>query len=211
MKNKKLIVTVLILLLPMLIGLLFYNKLPEQMPIHWDINGNIDAYGDKLIVVILPNILMIFFQVICIFFINNDQKNYQQNQKIINLIYWLIPFVSIFCNTLMYLSILNIKINIINFVGMFLGIIFLILGNYLPKCIINTTIGIRLPWTLNDEKVWNETHRFGGKVWFLSGLLLIILSLINKINGIILLLILLISIIIPLFYSYYFYQKSKVL
>ena len=207
MKNKKIIISILIMLIPIVFGLLIANKLPNELPIHWDINGNIDGYLPKYQAIIYPNILIVFIQLICIFFINNDSKNKKQNQKIINLIYWLLPFISLFFNSIMYLSVFNVKLNIVNLMVIFFGIIFMIIGNYLPKCLINTTIGIRLPWTLNNEDVWNKTHRFTGVIWFFSGLILLVLGMFNLINGIIFICLLIVMIIIPIIYSYSIYKK----
>lgn len=60
--------------------------------------------------------------------------------------------------------------------GLFLGLMFLVVGNYLPKCKQTYTVGIRLPWTLADEDNWAYTHRLAGKVWTIGGLVILALT-----------------------------------
>ena len=55
-----------------------------------------------------------------------------------------------------------------------IGVLFMIIGNYLPKCKQNYTMGIKLPWTLDDEENWNRTHRFAGFLWVAGGVVIAI-------------------------------------
>lgn len=67
-----------------------------------------------------------------------------------------------------------VDINLVG--GLFLGLMFLVVGNYLPKCKQTYTVGIRLPWTLADEDNWAYTHRLAGKVWTIGGLVILALT-----------------------------------
>ena len=60
------------------------------------------------------------------------------------------------------------------------GLLFMIIGNYLPKVKQNNTIGIRVVWTLQDEENWSATHRFSGKLWVASGVLCMLCGLLEK-------------------------------
>lgn len=92
--------------------------------------------------------------------------------------------------------------------NLLLGVIFIVIGNYLPKCRQNYTIGIKLPWTLSDEENWDKTHRFAGKIWMLCGVLEIIVGFlpIAQFEIVTIALILLATIPIAV-YSYLFYRK----
>ena len=91
----------------------------------------------------------------------------------------------------------------------FMGILFTVIGNYLPKCTRNTTVGIRVIWALNNEENWNATHRFAGKVWVAGGLLTLSSALLpTKIGYPIMILALLGTAFGSILYSYLYYRKQ---
>ena len=79
----KLIITSLVILIPIIIGLILWNKLPEQMPIHWDINGNVDGYSSKTMAVFAMPLFLLLIHWICVFATSADPK--KQNIKVVNL------------------------------------------------------------------------------------------------------------------------------
>lgn len=87
------------------------------------------------------------------------------------LIFWIVPVISILMNGITYLIALGIKVNISAAVSILMGTLFILLGNYLPKLRQNYTIGIKLPWTLCSEENWCRTHRLGGKLFIIGGIL----------------------------------------
>jgi hypothetical protein len=90
------------------------------------------------------------------------------------------------------------------------GMLFVIIGNYLPKCKQSYTLGIKLPWTLNSEANWNATHRIGGKVWMLGGLLLTQCVFLPKnLLGVVILLILPALVLVPVVYSFVYYNRQE--
>ena len=90
-----------------------------------------------------------------------------------------------------------------------LGVVFMALGNYLPKCKQNNTIGVRVKWTLESEENWNKTHRFAGKVWLFTGLLIFgtMFTPFGESSVVFLVLVLIMS-LAPVVYSYCFYRKQ---
>ena len=95
-------------------------------------------------------------------------------KKMIRAIYWLTPIVSLSTSYLIYSKALGSTTNPSVFVSVLLGLIFVIMGNYMPKLKVNHTVGIRLPWTLQSEDNWHKTHRLAGKLWVLGGLILLL-------------------------------------
>lgn len=91
----------------------------------------------------------------------------------------------------------------------FLGLLFLVLGNYLPKVRQNYTVGIKLPWTLNDETNWNKTHRLAGKLWVVGGLALFIFGLFGIENGSIIFISLAVILVVPMIYSYRLFKNDN--
>ena len=102
---------------------------------------------------------------------------------------------------------LNVNINVSTWVLCFVGILFIVIGNYLPKCKQNYTIGIKLPWTLNSEENWNKTHRFGGIVFVLFGLIQIAGAFLDF-GGIITMITIFAVLLIPMIYSFILYKKG---
>ena len=89
---------------------------------------------------------------------------------------------------------------------MVVGLVLAIVGNYLPKCKQNYTIGIKIPWTLNSEENWNRTHRFAGRLWVVCGLVLMFSGFFGGFwifLGVVLLMVL-----APFLYSYVLHRKG---
>jgi len=208
-KNKyKLLISSFVTLLPILFGLAFWNKLPEQMVIHWGFDGNADGFSNRAFAVFVLPIFMLIAQWFCILFTIIDSKNKNQNDKVFDLIIWIIPIVSVFVNGIVYSAAMGKEISPVVITPLLMGGLFMFIGNYLPKCKQNYTIGIRVKWTLEDEDNWNVTHRIVGKVWFIGGLVLMACMFLPKsiIYWIIFPLIL-VLVMFPIIYSYCYYKK----
>ena len=162
---KTVIITVIIMFLPIIAGLVLWQKLPDRLPTHWNFAGEVDGWSSKpFAVLVIPLILMVI-HLIGIFATSADPKNQGLNTKLMGLVLWICPVLSVIVMTCTYASALGMNVNVEFVIPLFMGILFLIIGNYLPKCEQNYTVGIKLPWTLNDEQNWNKTHRLAGIVW----------------------------------------------
>lgn len=171
-ENKmKIIVSSIITLLPILFGVTVWNKLPEKLPTHWGPDGSPDQYSSKLFAVVCLPLIVFALHWLTILFSGLDPKNKRQNNKVFGLVFWICPAVSVLCSAFTYAAGLNFEFNVSGICMAFMGILFIVTGNYMPKCKQNFTIGIKIPWTLNDEDNWNATHRFAGKVWVIGGIL----------------------------------------
>lgn len=102
---------------------------------------------------------------LCLHITAIDPGNAKQSRKVLDLLLWIFPVISLFCALTFHLSVRSGGSSVMLVTADFLGILFLIIGNYLPKCRRNSTIGIKIKWTLENEENWNATHRFGGIVW----------------------------------------------
>jgi len=215
---KKIDWTILILILfTYIVGIYLYPKLPEQIPIHWNIEGEVDFYGGKLFGTFLIPTLNLFFFAMFVLLPKLDprKENYQKftgSYKIIrhtvHLFFILLFFVT------MYNS-LNVKEEMpkyleISFIVPFtVSILLIILGNYLGKIKDNFFVGIKTPWTLSSKNVWYKTHRLASKLYVLSGILGLIGSFFNgTISAILLIVPILTSTVVIVFYSYFEYQKE---
>ena len=175
-RKGMLILSLLVILLPMGVGLFLWNQLPDQVPIHFGLNGQADNYAGKAFVVFGLPLLMAALQVLLLVVTMADPKGKNIAAKPFGLLLWICPLVSLFCGTMTHAKALALPVDINLVGGLFLGLMFLVVGNYLPKCKQTYTVGIRLPWTLADEDNWAYTHRLAGKVWTIGGLVILALT-----------------------------------
>ena len=203
---KLLLVTAIITLLPIMIGLLLWKQLPDQMPIHWNASGEIDGWSSKLFSVVGLPMIMLAVQWLCLFGALADPKKANHSAKVLHLVLWIIPVLSVVLQTATYAAALGKEVPIEVITPVLVGLMFTIIGNYLPKCKQNYTIGIKLPWTLSSEENWNKTHRFAGRLWLVCG---IIIMLSGFFGGVwILLSVMLLMVLVPCIYSYMLYRKG---
>ena len=122
------------------------------------------------------------------------------------MILWLVPVVSVITCMAIYGLALGMELDIGVIVNIMVGIMFIILGNYVHKVKQNYTVGMKLPWTLNSEENWNRTNRMTGWILILSGLLFLMNSLLLKTE--IVLAVILLVILVPMIYSFILYKKG---
>ena len=174
-QNKgKMILTSILILLPILLGLLLWDRLPEAIPTHWNMNGEADGWSSKPLAVFGLPAFLLAIHWLCLLVTASDRKNEKQDAKVAGMIIWICPAISLLTCVAVYATALGMEPNMTNLPFLLMGAIFVIIGNYLPKCRYNYTIGIKLPWTFASEENWNATHRFGGKVWVIGGMMLML-------------------------------------
>ena len=158
------------------------------------------------------NVFFVVTDCILVTIIFYDNRNRQQSSKVIGMVIWIIPVTALIYNGMARLISMdadseNLYMAVIYFGT---GLLFMIIGNYLPKMKQNNTIGIRVVWTLQDEENWSATHRFSGKLWVASGVLCMLCGLFGE--SIAALVLYIVSImaaaIVSILYSYLFYKKK---
>ncbi len=213
MKNNKLTlaITSVITLMPIVAGLVLWDKLPETMVIHWGISGNADAVSSKTFAVFGMPLIFLVLHWLCIFVSEKDVRNKNQNLKMKNITFWICPATSWLVSGMMYFISLGDDFEVKNVLGIlfvFLAMLFCVIGNYLPKCKQNFTIGIKLKWTLENEENWNKTHRLGGIVWFVCGLVMLAVAFLPlKISIPVMVFVMTVAVIVPTVYSYCIYRR----
>ena len=208
MKSKKtLIITSLICLLPMLVGALVYSRLPEQVATHFDLQGNPDGWSSRAFAVFgLPGILLAV-NLLIPFALQADPKHKNMSGALVNIVVWTVPVVSLLCSGLTLGRALGYDLRIEVVLPVFMGVLFILIGNYLPKTKQSYTMGIKLPWTLASEENWNRTHRLAGFLWVIAGLYFIVMSFIGW-SLPAFLIPLFVMILVPTVYSYLLYRKG---
>lgn len=207
-QNKgTIILTSVIILIPMLLGLILWNQFPDQMPIHWNVSGEIDSWGSKLFVVVLMPLFMLAIHWFCIIVTAADPKSKNISGISLQLVLWICPVLSLLVVGLVLATGIGLDISVEVVMPLVLGAMFLVLGNYLPKCKQNYTIGIKVSWALEDEANWNATHRFAGWVWTIGSLVIMATAFFGSFW--IFLPLVLIMAFAPMVYSYLYYRKHR--
>ena len=201
-----LIITSVVILLPILAGVMLWDQLPEQIPIHWNMAGEIDDWSSKSFAVFGLPLILLSIQWLTVFVISSDPKNKNYSTKVRNMIFWLVPVLDIALSAAMYSVALGGKVRVEAFLCVFLGLLFIVIGNYLPKCQQSYTIGIKLPWTLHSEENWNRTHRMAGRIWVIGGFLILFIGFFKILW--LMLPVVLIMTLIPIIYSYILHRKG---
>ena len=210
--------------LALLISLIAYPFLPEQIPIHFDFNGNPDNYSGKLFVLMIP-IIMAALLILADFLPNADPKsaNYAKFPKAYQLLHIMVETVLLVSHILIVaypllhlngglwgVTFVSGNFNTGYIIGPLVGIMLIIIGNYMPKFKQSYFCGIKTPWALADEENWYKTHRFGGKLWVIGGILMAIMPFLPESIGTVLLFVdIIILVVIPYLYSYLIYRKKS--
>ncbi len=172
------IITSLITLLPILVGILCWNRLPDTIATHFASDGTPNGFSSKTFTVLGIPAFIFAAHILCAFCTAIDPKHKNISPKIYRLILSICPICSIVCGAAIYGYALSHSmadwLNSTFFMNLLMGIIFFLIGNYLPKCHQNYTVGIKLPWTLADEGNWTLTHRFAGRLYAIAGILCIV-------------------------------------
>lgn len=117
--------------------------------------------------------IMLLTQWICLLITTHDTKNNVQNKKVESLVIWIIPVTSLVASGttlaggMVHENVIKIVIYLL------LGLSSVIIGNYMPKCRQNRTIGVKTTWTIKNEDNWSKTHRFTGKLWAAGGMVIL--------------------------------------
>lgn len=203
--KRTLILTSVIIVLPILFGLLLWSRLPDTMATHWGFDGAANGWSSKPMAVLGIPLLLLVFHWFCVLVTHADPK--QQRGKPLLLVFWIIPVVSLLCGFAVYAAALGctLKLNLI--MPLFLGLLFMVIGNYLPKCQQNYTIGIKIPWTLSSEENWNRTHRFAGIVWVIGGALIMLTCFLQSVM--LMMALILVLVLLPMLYSYMYYRRHE--
>lgn len=207
---KKICISCLLTLTPILVGLCLWNDLPDMMTTHWGADGVADDTSSKAFSVFFLPVILLAVNLLCFVATALDKRNQTKNQKAMGVIFWIMPVISWAVNGAMYAIALGKTWSFDLFLPLLFGVLFIVLGNMLPKISRNKTFGIKIFWTLYNEENWNKTHRLAGKLWVGGGLLCLLTAFLpTKAMVVAALVITFAMILLPVVYSYSIYKKHR--
>lgn len=195
--KKQLLFSSLLTLLPIPAGLLLWSRFPGDFSNHF------------VPTVFLPPVILLIGQWMCIFFTAMDSGNKNRNQKPQTMVLWIIPFLSCLTSGILYALLLGMDFSPTKWMIFGMGLLFAIIGNYLPKTRMNSTIGIKVSWAYSSEENWNATHHFSGKLWVAGGLVMALCAFLPErfaFGAMFVILVVLCA--LPLWYTWNFYRKE---
>ena len=176
-KDKRtLLLTVIICLLPIILGAILYNKLPEQMPIHFTINDVPDNYAPKNFALFGIPLVMATIQAVCLLLVAKVKKlEDDKKPKILKICEWFIPILTVFIYIIMIEVPLGSTVYVGKSVCLILGISFIIMGNYFPK--VNYEVGKTMfhPAPKSEKSFRTMTKMFGYGFMIMGTILLLLI------------------------------------
>ena len=198
-----------------LAGIIVYPHLPDRIPTHWGIHGEVNGWSNRWPGAFIAPIMGIIFLILFPFLqrIDPKRRNYGNFQQAWEGIQTLLVLFFAYIQGVTYVATLRQVDS--NFVGQSImvgiGILFIVLGNYMGKVRQNWFVGIRTPWALEDPVVWQKTQRIGGWAFVIGGIAILLMSLTMPPNPYIFMGIIAVIALGPIVYSYVIAKKMGVM
>jgi uncharacterized membrane protein len=178
---RSLFLSVLFLVVLLAAFVWLYPQLPAHVPVHWNAQGQINGYATPVRAVAVPMVVIVFLALLTVALPSISPRGFE-----------ITPFVSVFVVVMLAVQAFVLVVGLgilLNAAGhpvgklvtrmLPLGVLLMIIGNYMGKLRKNFFFGIRTPWTLASDEVWERTHRAGGWLFMLAGLIVVVASLAN--------------------------------
>ncbi len=202
-----------ILIAPFIVSYFLWDKLPEEVPTHFNIKGEADDWGPRWInAFMLPGIGVGIYLLLLVLPLIDPKKKISNAQKPIAAIRIFTSIFFVVIYALVMTVSLDFEVNIAQYIYLGVGALFLITGNYINSVKPNYFIGIRTPWTLENPEVWKKTHRLGSKLWVVGGLLMMGVPFVisnDLLSGFTIGLVLILA-GVPSVYSYFIFKRIEI-
>jgi uncharacterized membrane protein len=188
-----------------------YSHLPDRVPTHWNFEGDVDGTMPKFPGAFLPSIIAfaLWFLLPVLRRIDPRRSSYEKFDATFFLIINLVCVMMALIQGLTLAVSLGMHVDIVRSMMLAVGVMFLVLGNYMPRIRSNWWMGIRTPWTLDNDEVWRRTHRFGGRMFVAAGLITMISTLLpSQASAMIAITATVIAGLTPVVYSYLVWRSE---
>ena len=157
---------------------LAYANLPDRVPTHWNVRGQVDGTGTRLqLSLLLPTLILVLWPLLRLLpTIDPRRANFAKFQDTYDLVVNLILTILVVIHLALLGVALGLPIDIARVIPAGLGLMLVVIGNLLPRARSNWWFGIRTPWTLSSDRVWERTHRVGGYLLAAAGLVIVAAS-----------------------------------
>ena len=168
------------------------------------------ALGRRTSFVLWMPLSLLAAQWVCVIATVMDPKQKNQGKKVLRLVLWVMPVLSLFLCAMDISLSRGMGFPVVTVFCLLFGVMFMAIGNYLPKCRQNYTIGIKVRWVYTSEENWNATHRFGGRIWFIGGLVIAFGAFLPEKWAIpVMIVSIFVLVLLPIFYSWRYYRRQK--
>ena len=214
MKNKRtMIITSILCLLPEILSVILYQRLPEQIAVHRNSAGEINGYLPKAMAAFGMPVVFLLLNIFSNISLLYDPRRMNQPKALRTVGIWMVPLISLILVPATLIMSLGVKFPISTFSFILTGIVLIITGNYLPKSRRNYVMGVRLPWTFHDSDNWNKTNRLAGRIMVGGGFVILVSGFLH-VNFVfqevpVLILVVVLIVVIPYFYSFALYKKEQ--
>jgi immunity protein, SdpI family len=200
-----------LLLISISASIFAWPRLPERVATHWDMNGDVNGYSSKIVAtVIFPILLLVVWGFMRgLPRVDPWRPNYSKMQGAYDLV--VNAGLTVVCLVQLAVIAVNLgaPISIARLAPVVVGVVFVMIGNVLPRARQNFWFGIRTPWTLTNARVWERTHRVGGYLMVAAGVLVIVAAFLPiEMSGVVIAVPLLAAGLISVIYSYIAWRQE---
>ncbi|MCX6219434.1 MAG: SdpI family protein [Bacteroidia bacterium] len=210
MKRKKIVqelVLIVLTLLPILYLTINWSALPESMPVHFDVHGNPNGYGSRMVYVFMP--IGLYLLMLVLPKIDPRKANYVVFEGSYYRIRLIMAIFIGLIDSMVTWGVVSNTNAIHKFLPLTIFLLLMLIGNYMGNFRPNYFVGIKVPWTLNSDEVWVRTHKLAGKLWFWGSLAGMALYFVVPKPEWVFVPLMVILVVVPIVYSYVIYQKVE--
>lgn len=194
------------------VAFFIYPQLPDQVPSHWNVHGQVDDYSSRFFGAFFEPLLApaLYLLLILLPLIDPRKENYARFANAYAFLRWTLLIFMYALYVVSLLASLGYTVNTGLFVKAGVAILFTLIGNFMGQLRLNYFVGIKTPWTLASEDVWRRTHRLGGRIWVICGLGCLALSAFSGAwSAYLYFAFIIIMVLVPMIYSYVIYEQLK--
>ena len=206
----------LIMLLPAVYLAIVWTGIPQTVPMHFDLKGNVDQYGTKTDLLIMTAVLtglnmLAYLAILNIYKIDPKKYAAQNKERLQRIGFSVALYLAAVSAMLIYVISTNHVDIVMKFVFIAMGLLFALIGNNMYNLKPNYFAGMRLPWTLENEDNWRATHHVAGRLWFFGGFVIALLAFVLDEQWSVYSTFIALSflVLIPVIYSYRYYKRSQ--
>jgi uncharacterized membrane protein len=196
----------------LIIAVWVYPHLPDKVPSHWNIQGEVDGYQSRFWGAFFAPLMAMGLYLLLLFLpiIDPKRDNYLRFTSAYSFMRWsLVIFMAIIYGITILVA-LGYSINVGLVVKAMVSFLLIIIGNFMGQFRHNYFVGIRTPWTLANEEVWQRTHRLGSRIWVIGGLVCLAMSVFNTVwSAVVFFTAIMIMTLVPIIYSYIIFNKFQ--